>query len=383
MADEIQVPKSGTSRLSSLGITSSFYWFDLVGTGSLGHGLAEVDTVLLPFIGIGTQRDPIIVAVQHFTLFALTGNMDMHIIPAGSHIMGWGKVGEARFILDRTNDAGFRPLEHPGEVLAMRQLGDRRIIIYASNGISTMVPVAAPNGTPTWHFETLSHLGIRWKDAVCGNRSQHYFLDAEGSLCRLSEQGIESLDYQEFLAPLDPPVLMFYDEFEGRVYISNKDYGFIYEEGSGMGAGWGSLTGLVCLNPTRRFLSHAPLDLPVFELVTNIIDFGYRGQKTLESVQLGTGLNIVGSLSVAYDFRYDQDGRFWRTTHWQRVNREGVAYLKCAGIEFRIRVRSDMPMPGIDLDYINVQYKVTDRRFLRSRPLENVELGGFAGSVTG
>jgi hypothetical protein len=168
---------------------------------------------------------------------------------------------------------------------------------------------------------------------------------------------------------------LYYDEYLTRVIISDARGGFIYTA-NGMGGGYGNLSAYCYLEGILVTQSPGTILQTPLEFVTDIIDFGRRGQKTLESVHVGTDTDQ--RLFLSYDYRFSKSSNFV-STPWVIVNPSGVGFLKCAGEEFRIKVRS-FYLTEFQIDYININYKTTDQRFSRSA-LVPIAQGAFAGDL--
>lgn len=283
--------------------------------------------------------------------------------------VGWSKIGEASFVLDVTNDAGYRPMDWSGTVLAIKQLG-RGAVVYGDNGITLMAPAQA-----TFSFRNLATLGMLSKDAVCGTDDIHYFIDKKYQLWKLTAEGLTYLNFSEFLNVLVQPTLH-YDVFTKHVLISDNDHGFILAADK-LGSGYAKLSGYVYESGSLRVSSPGLVEYEPLSFTTDILDFGRRSQKTLTNVQVGT--DVPEWLEIAYDYRFDLKQDF-RCTRWMRLNKEATAYLACAGIEFRIKVRARR-IAKLDVDYLNISYKTTDQRFSRSALVHNLATSAFAGSV--
>lgn len=289
-------------------------------------------------------------------------NADFVIENHRKNWVAWSKVGEASFVLDLVNDAGFMPMKWDGYVFGVKQLDDM-IVVYGTRGVSAIFPASA---SPTFGLRELVPIGIKSKNAFAGTIAVHYFIDRLGALWQLNNsrnpasRRVVRLGYEEYLEPLVNPCL-FFDEYLNRLLISSTAIGYIYTD-KGMGGGYGNLSGYCYDAGTILVASPTEISTPLFNFTTDIVDFGERGQKTIESIQVGTDAPEV--LEVAYDYRYGITQSFV-STHWIRLNREGVAYLRCAGTEFRIKLRS-VVLQALEVDYLNVQYKLTDRRFRRS-----------------
>lgn len=282
--------------------------------------------------------------------------------------VGWSKIGEASFVLDRTNTAGFRPMDWRGAVLALKQL-QNDAIIYGSAGITRMYPSGA-----TFGFKNILPVGIKSKNAVCGTLAIHYFIDRNNQLWSLANEEITLIGFQEYLEILENPSL-FYDEFLTRIIISDARDGYIYTV-DGLGGGYGNLSAYsylegALLTQSPNIFVHSPL-----EFITDIIDLGRRGQKTLESVHVGT--DTQERLFLAYDYRFSKSASFI-STPWTIVNPSGVGFLKCAGEEFRIKIRT-YHLTEFAIDYLNINFKTTDQRFSRSA-LVPINQGAFAGDL--
>ena len=283
--------------------------------------------------------------------------------------VGWSKIGEASFVLDVTNDAGFRPMDWSGEVYAIKQLG-KGAVVYGSNGITLMVPAQS-----YFSFRNLALLGLLSRDAVCGDDTTHYLIDKKYQLWKLNVEGLTYLNFSEFLSVLENPVLH-YDVFTKHVLISDANHGFILVADK-LGSGYAKLSGYVYESGVLQVSSPSLIEYAPLSFTTDILDFGRRSQKTLTNVQVGT--DIPEWLELAYDYRYDIKDAF-RCTHWVRFNKEATAYLTCAGIEFRIKIRARR-IVACDIDYINISYKTTDQRYSRSAYVANLARSAFASNV--
>lgn len=287
--------------------------------------------------------------------------------------VGWSKIGEASFILDVTNDAGYRPMNWSGRVYAIKQLG-RGAVVYGSNGITLMTPVNSP--APTFSFRDLSYIGLLSKDSVCGTEFLHYFIDAKYQLWKLTAEGLTKLDFSEFLKVLVTPTL-FYDEYLKHVLISDSKHGFILAEDR-LGGGYANLTGYVYESGSLLVSSPLLIAYEPLSLTTDILDFGRRSQKTLTNVQVGT--DSPEHLEIAYDYRFNYKDSTFRTTRWVRLNKESIAYLTCAGIEFRVKLRARR-ITRCDVDYLNISFKTTDQRYSRSAFVGGLNSSAYAGRV--
>lgn len=283
----------------------------------------------------------------------------------------WSKIGEVDFTPDRKNTAGFRKDPFGGEVFHVRRLGDN-VIVYSSKGITKMFPVSSP--AATFGFEELHSVGLLNRGAMHGDLKQHLFIDLEYNAWRVTREGLKRLGYQEYIEALDAThgagiprdTIINFNPYKEDFYISDgtsslllSPYGMTnypypvgtvwYDDEDGHG-----LSGLP---ETPEPLTHE------FLIVSHIIDMGYRGQKTIFTVELGA--SVLVDPEVAIDWRMNPLLDFQRTD-FVPVNDEGIASIIVAGTEFRVVVKTTMFMPGYaSLDYITVRWKMTDLRGLR------------------
>ena len=278
--------------------------------------------------------------------------------------VGWSKIGEASFILDRVNDAGFRPMAWTGYVYQVKKLSKGQglaydVVIYGSGGVTLATPVDQPH--PTYGFKDLHLVGVKNKTAVGGDEFNHFFIDDTGALFRITPgQGLEYLGYEEFLNTLTNPVLT-YNAADRRLYINDAEgAGYVFREDTLTGGQIG-LTGLYQVKDNVTAVGPNTLSFAPVHICTDIIDFKRRGMKHIEDLQFGVSANMP--LFAAIDYRYKKDESF-RTTKWIRVNDEGVAHVPCSAVEFRIRLKS-LVTGTFDLSYIKIQHKYIDQRFTR------------------
>lgn len=339
--------------------------------GGVGFATITASTISLTLEIIGYYADSTIVSDATIDLsLNLELSAEVVVDKPRYNWVGWSKIGEASFILDITNDAGYRPMEWAGYIFSVKKLGDK-VIVYGTNGITMMNAVSNPYAT--FGFTEVSRTGLKSKNSVCGTEEIHYFIDRQNRLHKLSTERLEILDYAEYLSTLTNPS-MFFDQYLKRVLISDVLKGFIYTE-SGLGGGYGNLSGFAYLDGVPYGSSPTEILHPAMEFATDILDFGRRSQKTVESVQVGT--DTPESLELSYDYRYDTKAPFAQT-HWIPLNYEGIAYLKCTAMEFRIRIRA-LGFAEIGIDYLNVQFKTPDQRFSRSALASDIQQSAFAG----
>lgn len=250
--------------------------------------------------------------------------------------VAWSKIGTADFTLDRTNDAGRRPMDWNGWVYSVKGM-DKNVIVYGAGGITLMYPVSEP--FPTFGFKSLWPQGLLAKNLVCGNDQVHYFVDASGSLCSLTSQGVKALGYREDLRSLathGKAPTMHYDELNHLVYICDGTIGFTYSE-NGLGGGPINVTGVQAYGAEPLVVAPVSLTTPDFEMLTNIITCGLVEVKTLQKITIATA--DPASFWFAVDYRTDIRKDFI-TTAWKQFEPTGEGWINLSFMEMRLRVKS-------------------------------------------
>lgn len=281
----------------------------------------------------------------------------------------WSKVGDVNFTPGMMNESGYRRDPFGGEVYHVRRLGDS-VIIYSSGGITKMFPVDSP--AATFGFKELHKVGLRNRGAMNGDFNQHLFIDLENTVWRLNEEGLKELGYIEYVKGLDAEdihgwpldLVINFNPYKEDFYISDGSKSLLLSP-QGMTNYLGSVNAVWYDNEDAHGLCGLPetIDEPPNPLlVSHIIDMGYRGQKTIFSIELGSA---AMDAEVAIDWRMHHTMDFQRTS-FVPINFEGIASLIVAGTEFRVCVKSSYFVTEFSsLDYITLRWKMTDLRGLR------------------
>ena len=262
----------------------------------------------------------------------------------------WSNIGALDFTVWKDNVAGERPLDWNGFIYSLKKLANR-VIAYGENGVSMLSPAGN-----AWGLQNIHHFGLIGQNAVCGNDSQHFFVDSNGSLCRLTDS-IEMLDYREYLSNLGSSTVLSFDENNHIVYICDGMYGYVYStQDKSLGEGPVNITGIGYQSGVFYAVAPYTITTSALEVCTDIYDFGTRKGKTIRSVEIGTDLSA--GLSCAIEYRRDKSSDF-ETTEFRTVNAQGVAFITCYGNEFRFRIKS-ASHESFAIDYITINGQVHD-----------------------
>ena len=275
----------------------------------------------------------------------------------GPNSVAWSGIGDSDFTIRADeNTAGYMHMPWEGVVFKVKRLGDV-VMVYGSGGLAALFPVTEPE--PTYGRKDLKGSGIPSRNCVCGDHLVHYYLDQLGSLWAITgELNPKELGYREFLGELDlSKTVMTYERAEGDVYISDGERSFLFSE-NGLSEIGKAFTSIHALNGILIGHSFEVGDEGVF-LETNIVDMGLRVLKTISVIALGVGADEKVEVRVKWR-RGKKDE--WRESAWRRTNDEGFVTMPFTGTEFTFQIRSSQ---YIDLDYLTVRYKVTDKRAIR------------------
>jgi hypothetical protein len=265
----------------------------------------------------------------------------------------WSDIGSLKFEINERNIAGERPLDWSGQVYALLKL-DKFVVAYGSNGVTILNPVENKYG-----IKTISRIGLKSQGCVCGTDDEHFFIDLQNKMYRLSSEGLQLLDYSEYLSILTSP-RMSLDINTGFIYICDGSYGFVYStQSKSFGSGPTNVSGIGTKNGTLYIASpDNEILVPKFEICTDIYDFGSRNPKTIQTVEVGTDLSE--NLELMIETRTSNknnpgtlaNDNFMKTP-WRLVTPSGIAYAPCYGLEFRFRIRS-LIYEYFELDYLKV-----------------------------
>lgn len=333
-----------------------FYWFDedhipgRIGVGSYGsfapnfastHSALAVGTfgnIIESLIFTGTSRT------------AVGSYADIYLPGSKKNWVAWSDIGSVDFTIGRDNVAGERPMDWAGDVWQIIQLGPK-IIIYGSNGISIMSPQGINYTYLTVHFK-----GLLSRTSCTGNAFEHFFIDTDGDLYSFSES-IKKLGYSEYLSSLVNPV-MSYDSSSELLYICDNSLGFVYNrKEQSLGSGPVNITGICHQNGTSIIAAPAiapdpaEIVIPPFEIWTDIIDFGNREAKTVESIEIG--VDVDSEILMSIEYRNNKRLSFSRLP-WQNIDPYGISYLFCHGREFRFGLKLNI-YTYFELDYLNIK----------------------------
>lgn len=278
-----------------------------------------------------------------------------------------------------------------GTVAMLKALGDKMIVYgkqdyYATaiaadeyprsrGGVTALAQSISPY--PTFGAIPIHDIGVAAGRPVAGDKNRHIFVDMDGVVWSLSaDLKKERLGYEEYLAPLMTTPNMFvyvsHDPVNDDYYITigNNGYSFLLSrdgmsrvfqttmsiaEATHFPAGGGAQTRSI-----QAITKTNGTDLTGF-IVTDALDMGMRGIKTLTGLEIGSSGDV--DLSAAVDYKYISKDAFTTGTY-KVVSKSGTVTPMVSGTDFRVRVKASSYI-DFDLDYINMRWKAVDKRLIR------------------
>lgn len=322
-----------------------------------GYVIAYYDIKTETFLYYSTDQShmPLFKTVCNFRGQAIAGNISESWYNCGDSFVIWSRIGSADFLPNEMNTSGFMPMPWEDEIYKVLPLHEG-VIVYGNRGIGVLLPKDI-----TFGLRQIASYGIMNREAVDGDLNNHVFIDSSGFLRRIkSDFTIEKLGYQEFFEDMadDDPIVT-HEGLNNHFYISEGTNSFLLTD-HGLSNHSQALTNVAFVQG-GLVGTFTDLSLSTFQLVTDIFDMKIRGFKTITTIEFG--LDSDEDCYIAVDWRVDKKSD-WTRTGFVIVNNQGITSIPCSGAEFRLVIKSDSYV-GINLDYINVRFKVTDKRAIR------------------
>ena len=325
----------GTITISGTGDTLGTYFSAPVGTITLSGGDADYATSTVVSAPVGT--------------ITLSGSSSRGVVSVvGIGYVRWSKIRSLDFTVDKTNEAGRAPVPQGGLVYKVKRLGNK-IIAYGASTVSELV-----SSEIFWGLRPHIHpVGIASKLSVAGNDQFHFFVDKNGNLFRLSEEGFQKYDFSEYLSTLTTPVLTWMSDHD-LLNITNGTTGYIFSPNTNsLGGGYANLTGYGSRGGTSYAVAPTTIVSPVLSCVTDIWDFGTRKMKTVHTIEVSTNISASGILQVAVEYSRDIGGSF-TSSSWVAVDDSGKAKIVCRGREFKFKFRIADTYEYVEIDNVTV-----------------------------
>ena len=298
----------------------------------------------------------------------------------GQCSVAWGAVGQWEFrpFINRT--AGYIRMPwsdwDEGLVHRVQRLGDV-VMVYGNGGRAALRPYSQNLATGYGLVDTIGGTGIAKGFHMAGDNNLHAFVDTNNELW-IVETGpkFTKLGYKEWFDDLlaentavavGTPMVVSYDASNRRFYFGGYSSSYVLTE-FGLYSTYQSCTGVG--NYRGNVLCGFFKDLADYEgrLKVDSADFGQRGLKTVDHLELGIDYTPSGSetYSAGVDTKYDYDEAAWRSGDWKRGNSQGMVFLGKTAADFRVKAKvSDIRDGSPRIDSMKLRYKIVDKRSIR------------------
>ena len=306
---------------------------------------------------IASANIPMMRTVCNFKGQAVGGNIVSVWHDCDEKYYVWSNIGEINFNLGRKNEAGYKRDPYGGEVYHTRRLGDN-VIGYSSKGVTILSPVSSP--AATFGFTEVSDIGLINRGAINGNFDRHVYVGEDYILREVTKQGVKELGYKTFMKNLKgEDIIVSYEPSNKDFYIGNSKKTYLLSP-----HGLSEVTqhpSTVWRRDSDSHLLPDTIDTDKPVICTGIFDMGYKGQKTVVSMETDA-MPVEGS-EAGIDWANDLSS--WGMEHYKPINNMGIAAITAAGNMFRFRLRFETFYEVSMIGYLKVRYKMTDLRGIR------------------
>lgn len=272
----------------------------------------------------------------------------------------------------KKNTRGFMPMDSEGWVLKVLPLG-KNVVVYSEDAIHILFPADT-----TFGKQKIASYGIPSKGAVGGDDSRHLFLDTEGELHMLTQDGIQDLGYRnvfeaEVNTGLARDIRIHYLSRAKEFVIFGGAYSWMYTEQGLTVDPYGHNMSPTTLHEYKRTLDKdggtvgATLitfnDVPDSSLAvyleTDKLNFGNNFYKQITQVNVDGEFPFGTTMGVSIN-AWDASGNGYTigdpfVEGYITVNVEEVCRIRIAGIAFVIKL-----IIYIDDSYVTSDYRIRD-----------------------
>lgn len=300
---------------------------------------------------------PMMRTVCNFKGQAVGGNIVDDWYDCDNTFYVWSKIGSIEFTPNERNESGYRRCPFGGIVHHVRRLGNV-VVGYSSEGVTFLSPAQSP--ATTFGFIELSDVGIINQGAMNGDLNRQVYVGEDYILREVTKEGIKELGYEVYMEQLvNGDVIVGYDKKLKDFYIGDGTKTFLLspkgltEIPQHPSAVWRLNKGTYILPGTQN--DYEPL------IVSCPFDMGYRGQKTITSIES----DIFPALNAEAAIDYYDDPSSRHTSNYKPLNNQGICSITVSGNTFRFRLKSNPDHDDLRIGYIKARYKMTDLRGIR------------------
>lgn len=244
---------------------------------------------------------------------------------------------------------GFYRCKECGPIRHLQQLGNN-LVAYGKNGVSLLTRSEAG-----YDEQLISNTGIPSRTVVAGDEQEHMFVNNRKELMRLTSEGLQRLDYSEYIGAMtQTSIIATFDPIRRYFYFCDNTDGYCY---TGFGLGQ-------CLNiRPLSLLRLADTDdlLGTFGTTANteailvgpIVSLPSNQTFEVSSIDVTAIEADATSWTATADWRVRQSDQFRRPTPLDVTDR-GRTWVKKTGKDFRPYLKAAV-YSEVDLDSVNLE----------------------------
>lgn len=331
---------------------------------SNGVGVYHNDPTTGVFSSAVSSTIPLMRTLCRFRGRVVGGNISGDWYGCDSRFAVWSDIGNANFVPDWKNEAGFINL-NIGPIITCQAFGDNGVVFYGEDGVALLTPQGN-----TFGVKQLSKARISGREAVSGGVF-HLFCDLSGRLYVVNSEGVSELGYLWVFENEDlSDVVISYDEVNNDFYISNGIVCYLMTK-----------QGLSQLNqiPTSVARLSGVLSGPatavspaVIEVHMDDMNLNLSTLTSMEFIELSLSTN--GQVYVADKMSY-QNGEKVVESAWKYLASSSFGYLGYTAQFHRPKIKV-VGATRFHLDTVNLGFKLSDNRI--QNQLQTITDGGWS-----
>lgn len=291
--------------------------------------------------------------------FVLWSSFDSTDIPFGlidpSEVFNVEGYGSRFLEALRGNELGFIEMPFSGDIYDMFALGEQ-VFIFGEDGIASMAMTGEASGA-AYGITGSQPFGIKSRGAVGGDIASIVFIDNLNQLWIITPEGLDRLDFSEYMAELEGQIFITKDPDEPLFYIGDGTTSFVLNNGR-LTRVFQTVSATSGAYAFRAGASHDDSDESArFE--TDKLDIGISSLKTLTGVHLGVSDPLIGTAQVTAQSK----GKEYSSKKVS-LNKENYAAPRTFGSGHRVLVELDS-YEDIDMNRIRLNWQLDDRRQVR------------------
>jgi hypothetical protein len=249
----------------------------------------------------------------------------------------------APYFLDmwKRNDWGFMPLPMDGDVVGLKSLGDRFVVVYGTEGVFALTRVNDPH--PTFGMQKLSDVGVVSRGAWAGDENGQVYIDKDGRMVLLrGDLSVDLLDHRDFTSSLITGTMVgSYDPLNREYHFSDGTETLIVSNTGGLCSSTRHPTSLVTeagnlYGPYTQSQYSGSNDERV-RVRSGKIDLETADTKTVYGLDIGARDTQFTQLTAKIRHRFDRAGT-WYESSSATFGWDGHATVRASGVEFQIEI---------------------------------------------